>query len=57
MAKVLVFNHPLMSEKLSIIRNEKTNTKDFRQAVKEIATLMTYEATKDLETIEINDVW
>ncbi len=54
MAKVLVFNHPLMSEKLSIIRNEKTNTKDFRQAVKEIATLMTYEATKDLETIEIN---
>lgn len=53
MAKVLVFNHPLMSEKLSIIRNEKTNTKDFRQAVKEIATLMTYEATKDLETIEI----
>lgn len=54
MAKVLVFNHPLMSEKLSIIRNEKTNTKDFRQAVKEIATLMTYEATKDLETIAIN---
>lgn len=54
MAKVLVFNHPLMSEKLSIIRNEKTNTKDFRQAVKEIATLMTYEATKDLETVEIN---
>ena len=54
MAKVLVFNHPLMSEKLSIIRNEKTNTKDFRQAVKEIATLMTYEATKDLETIEVN---
>lgn len=53
MAKVLVFNHPLMSEKLSIIRNEKTNTKDFRQAIKEIATLMTYEATKNLETIEV----
>ena len=53
MGKVLVFNHPLISEKLSIIRNEKTNTKEFRQAVKEIANLMTYEATKDLETVEV----
>ena len=41
--KVTIFNHPLMSHKLSIIRDEKTNTKDFRETVGEIATLMAYE--------------
>ncbi len=54
MGKVVVFDHPLMSNKLSIIRDEKTGTKDFRQTVSEIATLMTYEATRDLETIDVN---
>jgi len=53
MGKVFIFNHPLMSVKLSIIRDEKTNTKEFRQVVREIANLMTYEATKDLETVDI----
>lgn len=51
--KVVVFNHPLMSHKLSIIRDEKTNTKDFRETVGEIATLMAYEATRDLPTKDI----
>ena len=46
--KVTIFNHPLMSHKLSIIRDEKTNTKDFRETVGEIATLMAYEATREL---------
>ena len=53
MGKVFIFNHPLMSVKLSIIRDKKTNTKEFRQVVREIANLMTYEATKDLETVDI----
>ena len=52
--KVVVFNHPLMSHKLSIIRDEKTNTKDFRETVSEIATLMAYEATRDLPTKDIS---
>lgn len=54
MGKVFIFDHPLMSVKLSIIRDEKTNTKEFRQVVREIANLMTYEATKDLETVDVN---
>ncbi len=54
MGKVVVFDHPLMSQKLSIIRDEKTGTKDFRQTINEIGTLMTYEITRDMETIEID---
>ena len=46
--KLVVFNHPLMTHKLSIIRNEKTNTKDFRETVSEIANLMAYEATRNV---------
>ena len=54
MGKVVVFNHPVMYEKLSIIRNELTDTKNFRQTVEEIATLMTYEVTRDLPTKEVD---
>ena len=54
MAKLVVFDHPLMSHKLSIIRDEKTGTKDFRQTVNEIANLMAYEATRNLPTIEVD---
>ena len=51
--KVVVINHPLMTHKLAIIRNEKTNTKDFRETVSEIANLLTYEATRDLPVKDI----
>ena len=51
--KVVVFNHPLMTHKLAIIRNEKTNTKDFRETVSEIANLMAYEATRNLPVKEV----
>ena len=34
--KLVIFNHPLMTHKLAIIRNEVTNTKDFRETVSEI---------------------
>ena len=53
MGKVFIFDHPLMSVKLSIIRDEKTNTKEFRLVVREIANLMTYEATKNLPQKDI----
>ena len=43
MSKVTIFNHPLIHHKLTIIRDEKTNTKDFRQSVSEIANLMARE--------------
>lgn len=52
--KVVVFNHPLMDHKLSIIRDEKTGTKDFRQTVSEIGMLMAYEVTRDFPTKEVS---
>lgn len=45
---VHIINHPLLQHKLTILRNEETSTKDFRQLVSEIGMLMTYEATRDL---------
>lgn len=52
--KVTIIDHPLIRHKLALIRDEKTGTKDFRQTVSEIATLMAYEITRDLPTREIN---
>lgn len=54
MGKLVVFNHPLMHHKLSLIRDEKTGTKDFRQTVSEIAMLMAYEITRDLPTVTVD---
>lgn len=55
MSKVMVFDHPLIQHKLSILRDKDTGTKQFRELVSEIAMLMCYEATRDLplEDIEI----
>ena len=53
MAKVMVMDHPLIQHKLSILRNEKTASKEFRSLVSEIANLMCYEATRDLPLKEV----
>ena len=55
MEMVHVLDHPLLQHKLSILRSKETSVKDFRQLVSEIATLMCYEATRDLplEPVEI----
>jgi uracil phosphoribosyltransferase len=55
-AKVYVFDHPLIQHKLTYIRDKGTGTKDFRELVDEVATLMAYEITRDmpLEEIEID---
>lgn len=53
MEKVHVLDHPLLQHKLSIIRDENTGVKDFREIVSEIATLMCYEATRDLPLEEV----
>jgi len=49
-ANLTVLDHPLIQHKLSILRDRETSTRDFKQLVGEIATLMAYEATKDLAT-------
>lgn len=43
-----VFNHPLISHKLTIMRDKNTSTKDFRDNLDEIGSLMVYEVTRDL---------
>ena len=51
-----VCNHPLIRVKLSILRNETTKTKEFRENLDEIASLMAYEVFKDVETYESEDL-
>lgn len=46
---ITVCDHPLLKHKLSILRNKKTGTNEFRIIVEEIAMLIGYEALRDLE--------
>lgn len=45
---VHIMDHPLVSHKLTIMRDKDTSVKDFRELVSEIGMLITYEATRDL---------
>lgn len=54
MNNITIINHPLMSHKVAMLRNEATNTKQFRELVEEITTLMTYEAFSDIPTITVD---
>lgn len=53
MSNVTVFDHPLIKHKLTLIRDKNTGNKEFRQLIEEVATLMAYEATRDLPCTEI----
>ena len=53
MSKVVVFDHPLIQHKLSIMRDKHTGSKQFRELLSEIAMLMVFEVTRDLETEEV----
>ena len=53
MAKVVIMDHPLIQHKIGYIRREDTGTKDFRQTVSEIAMLICYEATRNLELSDV----
>ena len=44
----MIVEHPLLQHKLSILRNKQTGTKEFRDLVGEIATLLCYEAQRIL---------
>ena len=48
MSQFHLINHPLITHKLSIMRNKKTGSKDFRELLNEISMLMGYEITRDL---------
>ncbi len=53
MEMVHILDHPLLQHKLSILRDETTSVTEFRQVVSEIATLMCYDATRDLPLEEV----
>ncbi|HJE98201.1 uracil phosphoribosyltransferase [Ligilactobacillus acidipiscis] len=55
MGKFEILDHPLIQHKLTIIRNEKCGTREFRQVVNEIAELMAYEVSRDmpLEDVQV----
>lgn len=53
MGKVYVFDHPLIQHKLTIIRDKETGTKEFRELVDEVATLMAFEITRDMPLQEV----
>ncbi len=51
--ELIVANHPLIDHKVSLLRNKDTSSAEFRQLVEELVALLTFEATKDLATEEI----
>ena len=53
MSKVQVMDHPLIQHKINYIRNEEVGSKEFREIVGEIASLMCYEATRDLKMEDV----
>lgn len=54
MSRVIEINHPLVLHKLAIIRDKNTGSKEFREVVEEIATLLAYEVTRDLAMEDID---
>ena len=53
MSELHVLDHPMIVHKLSIMRNKRTGSKDFRELLEEIAMLMGYELTRDLPLEDI----
>jgi uracil phosphoribosyltransferase len=53
MSKVTQIGHPLIQHKLAFIRDKNTGSKDFRELVEEVAMLMAYEVTRDIQTEEV----
>jgi uracil phosphoribosyltransferase len=56
MGNLTICDHPLIQHKLTYIRDKDTNTKDFRELIDEVATMMAYEITRDLplETVTVH---
>ena len=53
MKNVIEIKHPLIEHKLSILRDKKTSTKEFRELIKEISMILCYEALKDAKLDDI----
>ena len=53
MKNVVILDHPLVSHKITLLRDKNTNSKQFRELVEEISMLITYESLRNLPTEEI----
>lgn len=51
--KITVLHHPLIEQKLTILRNRNTNNKQFRETLNELSYLIVYETTRDLKVKEV----
>ena len=51
--KVHVADHPLISHKLTVLRDVRTDSPTFRRLVEELVTLLAYEATRDVRTVSV----
>ena len=49
--KVHVADHPLIAHKLTVLRDEKTDSPTFRHLVEELVTLLSYEATREVKVV------
>lgn len=54
MGKIMIFDHPLIQHKVSIMRDKNTTSKEFRDLAREVAMLMAFEVTRDLPTKEVD---
>ena len=50
----VILNHPFVSTQLSIIRNKDTKTKEFREAISQLAMFLCYESMRNAETEDIS---
>ena len=53
MKNVVIFDHPLIQHKTTILRQKETTNKEFRESVEEITMLMCYEALRDLPLMDV----
>ena len=54
MGKIMVFDHPLIQHKVSLMRDKNTPSKEFRDLAREVAMLMAFEVTRDLPTKDVD---
>ncbi|MDR1704821.1 MAG: uracil phosphoribosyltransferase [Clostridiales bacterium] len=52
MGNLIIVDHPLVQDKISMLRDEQTRSKEFREIVEEVASLVCYEATRDATLVE-----
>lgn len=53
MSKLFVSEHPLIHTKMAMLRNKETGTKEFREIIGEVASLLFYEATRELPLVDV----